>query len=153
MLRTWAWLAAIAVVGTACAAPRAATGTAGGLEHFGVRPGRPLASAVRAGDLLFLSGRMGTDAEGRLVPGGIQPETRQALENIQAELERSGSSMDRVAKCTVFLLDIGEWAQMNEVYVTFFPGNRPARTAVGVSGLPSPGARVEIECVALAGRG
>jgi enamine deaminase RidA (YjgF/YER057c/UK114 family) len=82
------------------------------------------------------------------VPGGIQPETRQVLENIRALLLRSGSSMDRVVKCTVFLADMREWGAMNEVYVTFFAADRrPARTAAGASGLALD-ARVEIECVA-----
>ena len=80
---------------------------------------------------------------------GIQPETRAALESIQDALERFGSSMDRVLKCTVFLADMAEWSAMNEVYTEFFPENKPARTAVGASGLSGNG-RVEIECMAAA---
>ncbi len=105
---------------------------------------RPFSDAVRVGNLLFLSGKLGTTADG-LAPGGIAGQTRQALENIKASLERHGSSMDRVVKCTVFLADMAEWAQMNEVYVTFFE-NPPARSALGTSGL-ALGARVEIECI------
>ena len=72
------------------------------------------------------------------------------MENIGAELRKAGSSFDRVVKCTVFLADMGEWAAMNEVYAPFFPeGERPARTAVAVSGLAID-ARVEIECIAAA---
>jgi enamine deaminase RidA (YjgF/YER057c/UK114 family) len=82
-----------------------------------------------------------------LPSGGIGPETRQTLENIKNTVEKHGSSMDRVFKCTVMLADISEWAAMNEVYVTFFPGNKPARSAFGASGL-AMGARVEIECLA-----
>jgi 2-iminobutanoate/2-iminopropanoate deaminase len=109
-------------------------------------PAGPFTRAVRVGDLLFLSGQIGTDGSGRLVPGGIQPETRQTLENIRAELRRNGLGMERVAKCTVFLADIAEWGRMNEVYSTFFPGPKPARSAAGASGL-ALGARVEIECI------
>ncbi len=105
----------------------------------------PFSEAVRVGNLLFLSGQIGTGANG-LVPGGIGPETRQALENIKATLEKHGSSMDRVVKCTVFLADIAEWPAMNEVYATFFPTNKPARSAVAGSGL-ALNSRVEIECI------
>jgi 2-iminobutanoate/2-iminopropanoate deaminase len=113
-------------------------------------PAGPFTRAVRVGDLLFLSGQIGTDASGRLVAGGIHPETRQTLENIRGELRRNGLGMDRVAKCTVFLADIAEWGRMNEVYTTFFPGPKPARSAAGASGL-ALGARVEIECIAAYG--
>ena len=113
-------------------------------------PVGPFSRAVRVGDLLFLAGQIGTDASGRLVPGGIQPETRQTLENIRAELRRHGLGMERVAKCTVFLADIAEWGRMNEVYTTFFPGPKPARSAAGANGL-ALGARVEIECIAAYG--
>jgi len=108
----------------------------------------PFSEVVRVGDLLFLSGQIGMDPEsGSLPSGGIGPETRQTLENIKNTVEKHGSSMDRVFKCTVMLADISEWAAMNEVYVTFFPGNKPARSAFGASGL-AMGARVEIECLA-----
>jgi reactive intermediate/imine deaminase len=109
----------------------------------------PFSEAVRVGDLLFLSGMLGNKpGTSELVPGGIQPETRQTMENIRAAVLRHGGSMDRVAKCTVFLADMAEWAAMNEVYVEFFPANRPARSALGASGL-ALGARVEIECIAV----
>ncbi len=107
----------------------------------------PFSEAVRVGSMLYLSGAMGIDATGGLVPGGIEAETGQALANIRSVLERHGSSMDRVAKCTVMLADMGEWAAMNRVYVEYFSTNLPARSAFGVSGL-ALGGRVEIECVA-----
>ncbi|NHA15937.1 RidA family protein [Thioalkalivibrio sp. XN279] len=111
----------------------------------------PFSEAVRAGDLLFLSGMLGNKpGTAELAPGGIQPETRQTLENIRAAVLRHGGSMDRVVKCTVFLADMGEWAAMNEVYREFFPENRPARSALGVNGL-ALGARVEIECIVALG--
>ncbi len=112
--------------------------------------GLPFSSAVRAGDLLFLSGQIGTVPGGGLVEGGIGPETRQTMENIKAVLEAAGSSLDGVVKCTVFLKDIGEWPAMNEVYRTYFPTDPPARSAVAGSGL-ALNSRVEIECIALAG--
>ena len=110
----------------------------------------PFSSAVRVGDMLYLSGQIGIDSTGKLVAGGIGPETRQTMENIRAVVERNGSSMDRVVKCLVMLADMGEWGAMNQEYVTHFPGNLPARSAMGASGL-ALGARVEIECLALIG--
>ena len=109
--------------------------------------GRPFTEAVRVGNMLYLSGKIGSVPGQGLVEGGIQPETRQVMENIKDALERYGSSMNQVVKCTVFLADIAEWSAMNEVYVTFFPEHRPARSALGSSGL-AIGARVEIECMA-----
>jgi 2-iminobutanoate/2-iminopropanoate deaminase len=110
----------------------------------------PFSEAVRVGQLLYLSGALGIDASGTLVPGGIESETRQAMENIRAVLERHGSSMVRVIKCTAMLADMGEWQAMNRVYVEYFPTNLPARSAFGASGL-ALGGRVEIDAVALGG--
>ena len=107
----------------------------------------PFSDAVRVGDVLYVSGKLGNEAGTmKLVPGGIQAETRKTMEHIKATVERHGFSMERPIKCTVFLADIAEWGKMNEVYVQFFPGNKPARSALGVSGL-ALGARVEIECM------
>lgn len=113
------------------------------------RPTRPFSPAVQVGNLLFLAGQIGTapNAQGSVVPGGIQAETRQTMENIKDVLEKSGSSLDRVVKCTVFMADMREWDAMNEVYTTFFPRHKPARSALGANGL-ALGARVEIECIA-----
>ena len=109
----------------------------------------PFSEAVRVGDIVFLSGVLGTDSTGRLVAGGIEPETRQALENVKAALARNGLSMDRVAKCTAMLADIAEWGAMNTVYATYFPGPKPARSAFAASGLVR-GGRIELECIAAA---
>ena len=125
---------------------------AGGVEveYYPVREDMqlPFSEAVRVGHMLYLSGQLGFDSEtGKLVEGGIAGETRKTMENIKATLEKHGSSLAEVVKCTVFLADIKEWAAMNEVYVTYFPTNPPARSALGSSGL-ALGARTEIECMA-----
>ncbi len=118
-------------------------------EYLGENPRFPFSEAVRVGPMLYLSGQIGTAADG-LVEGGIQPETRQTLDNIRATLEKYGSSLDQVVKCTVFLADIAEWPAMNEVYMSYFMAHKPARSAVAGSGL-ALGARVEIECIATVG--
>jgi reactive intermediate/imine deaminase len=108
----------------------------------------PFSDAVRAGDLLFLSGQLGVrPGERQLVPGGIEAETAQCLENIRAILERNGSGLDRVVKCTAFLADMAEWSRMNAVYRRYFPHALPARSAFAASGL-AYGARIELECIA-----
>jgi reactive intermediate/imine deaminase len=110
----------------------------------------PFSGLVRVGSMLYLSGQLGTDSAARLVPGGIGPETAQALENVRTLLDGHGSGMDRVVKCTVMLADMAEWPAMNREYARHFPGRPPARSAFGTSGL-ALGARVEIECLAVAG--
>jgi 2-iminobutanoate/2-iminopropanoate deaminase len=112
-------------------------------EYMNPNPRAPYSEGVRYGGLLFLAGKTGGSGE-----RGVQPETRRALESIRDALERFGSSMDRVVKCTVFLVDMAEWGAMNEVYAEFFPENKPARTAVGIS--LGGDSRVEIECIAAA---
>ena len=155
MRRSAAFLISTSIV-TACA--RAGTGSAVPaapavefLTPYG-QPTRPFTPAVRVGNLLFLSGQIGTtaDAAGGLVTGGIEAETRQTMENIKDVLTRSGSSLDQVVKCTVMLADMSEWARMNTVYTTFFPNHKPARSAFGATAL-ALGARVEIECIAVIG--
>ncbi len=113
--------------------------------------GLPFSSAVRVGNLLFLSGQIGNVPGTRqLADTGIAGQTRQALDNITAVLTSAGSSLDRAVKCTVFLADIKDYAAMNIVYATYFPKDPPARSMVAGSGL-ALGARVEIECLAVAG--
>ena len=105
--------------------------------------------AVRAGELVFFSGVIGTRQGGGLAPGGVEGETRQALQNLERALDAADVRREDVVKCTVFLADIRDYDAMNAVYRDFFRNDPPARSAVGVSGLPA-GARVEIECIALA---
>lgn len=112
-------------------------------------PAYPFSPAVRVGKMLYLSGQIGTDSSGALVTGGIQAETRQTLENIKDVLAKTGSSMERVVKCTVMMADMKEWPAMNEVYKTYFPQAKPARSAFGATAL-ALGARTEIECMAVA---
>ncbi len=108
--------------------------------------GLPFSEAVRVGDMLYLAGQVGnTPGSAAVVEGGIVPETRQTMENIRAVLERHGSSLDRVVKCTVMIDDIELWGAFNEVYVEYFPGHKPARSAFGADGL-ALGAAVEVEC-------
>ena len=109
--------------------------------------GYPFSESARAGDLLFLAGQIGEDADGKLVPGGIQAEAEQMMLNIEAALARRGLSMEHVVKCTVFLADIDEWGAFNEVYKKHFSPPYPARSAMGASGL-AVNARVEMECIA-----
>jgi 2-iminobutanoate/2-iminopropanoate deaminase len=141
----------LALVGAvACSAPPPPQAPAAPEVEYitsAARADLPFSSAVRVGHLLFLSGQLGTDSTGTLAPGGIAAETRQAMDNIKAVLEQNGSSLDRVVKCLVMLADIGEWGAMNEVYVTYFPNHKPARSAFGTSGL-ARGGRLEIECIA-----
>ena len=109
--------------------------------------GLPFSESVRAGDLLFLSGQIGSGADGKLAPGGISAEANQTLLNIAATLEKRGLGMEDVIKCTVFLADISEWAAFNEVYMKHFTAPYPARSALGVNGL-ALNARAEVECIA-----
>jgi len=109
--------------------------------------GYPFSESARVGDLLFLAGQVGEDADGNLAEGGIKAEADQALLNIGAALARRGLALEHIVKCTVFLADIAEWATFNEVYVKHFSHPYPARSALGTSGLAG-GARVEVECIA-----
>ena len=129
-----------------------ADGGAPDVEYYPLPPALalPFSEAVRVGHMLYCSGQMGTDGSGKLVPGGIEAETRQTLANIKAALERHGSSMDRVVKVLVMMADMSEWPAMNAVYVTHFPAQLPARSAFGCSGL-AMGGRVEIEVIATVG--
>jgi 2-iminobutanoate/2-iminopropanoate deaminase len=103
------------------------------------------------GHLLFTAGQTGfVPATMQLAEGGVQGQTRQVLENIQAILEAAGSGMDKVIKTTVYLKDMGDFAAMNEIYGSFFPAQPPARTTIEAARLPKD-ALVEIECIALIG--
>jgi 2-iminobutanoate/2-iminopropanoate deaminase len=114
------------------------------------KPIGPYSQAIRANGFVFVAGEKGIDPRtGKIVAGGIQAETRQTLENIRAILDAAGSSFDRAVQSFVYMVDIGEFAQMNQVYAEYFTVNPPGRTTVGVTALPA-GARVEITVTALA---
>ena len=111
-------------------------------------PDYPFSEAVAYGGVLYLSGDIGTGADGKLVEGGIGPESRQTMENIKATLGRHNRGMGDIIKCMVFLADISEWPTFNGVYAEYFEKGRfPARSALAASGL-ALGARVELECMA-----
>lgn len=106
-------------------------------------PVGPYTPAVRAGEFVITSGQVGI-ADGALVEGGVRAELTQALVNLAAVLEPLGATLADVVKTTVFLTDMGDYADMNEVYAATFGDHRPARSAVAVAALPI-GARVEVE--------
>ncbi len=111
----------------------------------------PYSQAVIHGGLVFTAGQIPLDpATGELVGGGIAAETEQVLRNLSAVLEAAGSGLDRVLKTTVYLVDMGEFVAMNEVYGRFFGDQPPARAAIQAAALPK-GVRVEIDCVATVG--
>jgi len=107
------------------------------------RPVGPYTPIVRAGDWLIVSGQVGV-SEGKLVEGGLQAQLEQALRNLAAQLATQDASLQDVAKTTVFLTDMGDYAAMNETYIAAFGDHRPARSAVAVKALPI-GALVEVE--------
>jgi 2-iminobutanoate/2-iminopropanoate deaminase len=105
--------------------------------------------AMIAGDLVFCSGQMALDpVTGQVVGGDAGLQAKVALDNLAAVLEASGSSLDRVIKTTIFLVDLADFGRVNDEYAAQFGDHRPARVTVEVRGLPR-GARVQIECVAL----
>ena len=105
----------------------------------------PFSSAVRVGDMLYLSGQIGNKADGTL-PAGIEAQSRQVMDNIGAVLKSAGLGFGDVVKCTVMIDDIKQWSDFNKVYVTYFPdGKFPARSAFGADGL-ALGALIEVEC-------
>jgi 2-iminobutanoate/2-iminopropanoate deaminase len=125
----------------------AVTASAKPPEYFGSDLGFPFAEAVQVGDMLFLAGQIGNVPGSRtVVPGGIEAETKQTMDNIGAVLKRRGLGYDSLVKCTVMLADMKEWPAFNTIYATYFkPGRFPARSAFGANGL-ALGAKVELEC-------
>lgn len=110
----------------------------------------PYSQAVRANGFIFCAGQVPLDpATMQIVDGDIETQTRRVLQNLAAVLEAAGSRLGSVVKTTVFMQDLSEFARMNAVYGEFFPSQPPARSTVQVAGLPR-GARIEIECIAVA---
>jgi 2-iminobutanoate/2-iminopropanoate deaminase len=113
----------------------------------------PYSQGIKAGTLVFAAGQAGLDpASGELVEGDVGAQTDRVLRNLTAVLDAAGASMERVVKTTVFLVDMDDFAPMNEVYARHFAAPFPARSTVAVKALPK-GARVEIEAIAVAGDG
>jgi 2-iminobutanoate/2-iminopropanoate deaminase len=108
----------------------------------------PYSQAVRSGELLFLSGQIPLEpGSGQLVANGIAGETRRVMDNLRAVLAAAGASFDDVVKTTIYLVDLADFAEVNQVYGEYFAGDFPARATVQVAALPR-GARVEIDAVA-----
>ncbi|MDH4101857.1 MAG: Rid family detoxifying hydrolase [Thermoleophilia bacterium] len=110
--------------------------------------GAPYNQAIRMGDLVFVAGQLGISLEtGELAGPGVSEQTEQIMANMDAILEAAGSALDKLVKTTVFLMDLGDFGGMNEVYGRHVGDRAPARSTVQISGLPS-GALVEIEAIA-----
>jgi len=111
----------------------------------------PYSPALKVGNLLFLSGSIPLDpTSGQIVSGGIAEQTTQVLENIKTLLDAAGASFNNVARTTVFMTDLAEFAQMNEIYAKYFTAPFPARSTVQVVRLPRD-VRVEIDVIAVLG--
>jgi 2-iminobutanoate/2-iminopropanoate deaminase len=109
----------------------------------------PYSPALKVGNMLFLSGSIPLDpSTGQLVEGGIKEQTTRVMENIKALLEAAGASFDQIARTTVFMVDLGEFAAMNEIYASYFTAPFPARSTVQVVKLPRD-VRVEIDVIAV----
>ncbi len=117
------------------------------LQHISPSPAFPYSKAVKAGDAVYVSGQLGTGADGKLVQG-FEAQAHQVMRNVGAVLKEAGLGMDDVAKCTVFINDMNNFPAFNEVYKTYFKaGKYPARSAMGVNGLALK-ADLEVECIA-----
>jgi reactive intermediate/imine deaminase len=127
------------------------------LEYLGLPPiasdraARPLSPAVRAGDFVYVSGQVPVNAEGEIVAGGIEAQTRQVMENVRAALEVAGAGFDDVCKCTIWLTDARDFGAFNRVYMGFFPNGKPARSTTEARLMID--AKVEIDVIAYKPKG
>jgi 2-iminobutanoate/2-iminopropanoate deaminase len=109
----------------------------------------PFSTCISYGDLIFVSGLIGRNpATGEIAKGDISEQTRQTLRNVQSHLEKAGTSLNKALKLTIFILDMSQFAEMNQAYREFFTNEPPARSCVQVSALPDAEALVEIEVIA-----
>jgi reactive intermediate/imine deaminase len=136
--------AALLIASTASVAqPRTA------MQHFPASPNAPFSTAVRVGDVVYLSGAIGIGPDGKL-PEGFEAQAKQTMENVATSLKTAGVGWEDVFKCTVMIDNMADWPKFNEVYVPYFPkGKLPARSAFGADGL-ALGALLELECMARA---
>lgn len=112
------------------------------------KPIGPYSQGLRVGDLIFTSGQIGIDPKtSGLVTGGVEAETRRVFENLKAILTAAGSSLNKVIKVSVYLLDLADFEKMNKIYEEYFTGHAPVRTTIGVASLPK-GARIEMDVIA-----
>ena len=122
------------------------------LEYLGTPPvasdrqARPFSPAVRAGDLIYVSGQVPTNAQGEIVAGGIEAQTRQVMDNLKAVLALAGATFDDVCKCTCWLQDARDFGAFNRIYMSYFPNGRPARSTTEARLMVD--AKVEIDAVA-----
>lgn len=107
----------------------------------------PYVQAVKSGNLIFCSGQIPLKVDGNLVGGEVKEQAGQVMENLKAVLAAAGSSFEKAVKCTIYLVDMNDFAVVNEVYGSYFLDHKPARVTVGVAALPK-GAMVEIDCIA-----
>jgi 2-iminobutanoate/2-iminopropanoate deaminase len=113
------------------------------------KPAGPYSPGMNFERLIFVSGQGATDpATGQLAGTDVETQTEQVIKNLQAILRAGGSDLQYVLRCGVFLIDMKEFQQMNGVYSRMFGDHRPARTTIQAAGLPGPGLRVEIDCIA-----
>ena len=119
--------------------------------HGAPKPQGPYSHAVKAGGFVYVSGQAALDpGTSKPIHGTVAEETHRTIRNIKAILEASGASLDDAVKCSVFLADIRDFAEMNAVYAEYFGAAKPARTTVQAA-LPAAGLKVEIDCVAYVG--
>lgn len=111
-------------------------------------PVGPYSPGIVSGNLVFVSGQAGREPGTGHLADNVEAQTEQALKNVGAVLEAAGSSLSHVIRCGVFLVDMKEFQKMNAVYARMFGDHRPARTTIQAAGLPGPGLRVEIDCIA-----
>lgn len=107
----------------------------------------PYSQAVACGNMVYLSGQLGSDPATGIIPEDFAAQARQALSNLKAIVEAAGSSLERVVSVDVYLTEMTNFGAFNEVYAEFFPRHRPARAAIGVAALPRE-AQVEVRCIA-----
>ena len=110
------------------------------------RQARPFSPAVRAGDFVYVSGQVPADAQGEIVAGGIEAQTRQVMVNLQAALALAGATFDDVCKCTCWLADARDFGAFNRIYMSYFPNGKPARSTTEARLMVD--AKVEVDVIA-----